>query len=57
MKLHSEGQKDYLKELEKEKKREITTALKEGKVTLIRKIIAKFNRLKKESDQSLFLSN
>jgi len=60
MNLHSNGQDDFIKELNKKKQKEIS-ALDElnmsdyEKATLIQKIKARFNQLIKDSDQSLFV--
>lgn len=60
MHLHKNGQNDYIKELNKQRKLEIKTInksdqSKEKKVSLIAKVIRKFTRLIKDTDQSLFI--
>jgi len=61
MKLHSQGQKDCIKELKKQQSKEINETIN-GKETkcnnksIIQKIRAKFNKLIKDSDQALFVT-
>ena len=60
MHLHSEGQKDYIKELKIQRDKEIKEVRNSqesdsNKVSLIKKIILKFFKLIKDSDESLFI--
>jgi len=60
MHLHSEGQKDYIKELKIQRDNEIKEVRNSqesdsNKVSLIKKIILKFFKLIKDSDESLFI--
>jgi len=60
MHLHSNGQEDFIKELHHQREAKIQevkekTLPQEKKESLIRKIIAKFNSLIEDTDQSLFL--
>jgi len=60
MQLYSEGQKDYIKELKIQRDKEIKEVRNSqesdsNKVSLIKKIILKFFKLIKDSDESLFI--
>lgn len=60
MHLHEKGQKDYIKELKKQRSIELkkvlnSEAAEERKESLINKIIKKFAKLIKDTDESLFV--
>jgi len=60
MHLHSEGQKDYIKELKIQRDNEIKEVRNSqesdsNKVSLIQRIRLKFIKLIKDSDESLFI--
>lgn len=62
MHLHEKGRKDYVNELANQKKLEIKKVQESNiptdkKVNMVSKIIAKFNQLIKDTDQSLFISD
>ena len=61
MQLHSEGKKDYIKELKRQRDKEIEEVRnnKESdskKVSLVQKIRLKFTKLIEDSNESLFIS-
>ena len=60
--LHSEGQKDYIKEVLKQQKKELKDLeqiliSEEGKQSLVKRIKSKFRQLIKQSDDALFLTD
>ena len=62
MHLHKNGQKDYIKELKKQKDLEIkaiknSSEPNEKKQSLVAKVIKKFTKLIKDTNDSLFIKS